>query len=124
MKLTEAIERLIATHHIPREKVIEAVGDFAALTNDRARRLLLDLADGDYGGMSKKPPHDDACPLQIARVYYYARTLFGESFMPPLREFVRSIYTDAPEPRHLTHRQAARIIIELDKKIHPPPSTP
>lgn len=118
MNLHEAAHRLIATHQIPKEKVIAKVGEISALDADACRRLLLDLADGVYGGISEKPPHESAAPLQSARIYHYSRILFGESFMPRLRTFVRTIYPDAPEPRRLTRRQAARIIIMLDQKIH------
>ena len=119
MKLHGIIERVICTHQIEREKVIADVGEIAALDVNACRRLLVDLADGEYGGISKKSPPDGACPLQIARMYYYARTAFGESFMPNLRGLIRSIYPDAPQPLFLTRRQATRIIIELDQRNHP-----
>lgn len=119
MTLHEAAERIIATHQISREKVIASAGEIRSLSDESCRRLLLDLVDGGYGGISAKPPHDEATPLQTVRIYHYARLAFGQSFMPRLRAFILTIYPAAPEPRLLTRRQSARIIIELDQKIQP-----
>ena len=121
MNLHQAIERVIFTHQIPREKVVGLVGEISTLDADSCRRLLVDLADGVYGGISEKPPQDAAHPLQTVHIYRLARSAFGPSFMPRLRNFILTTYPEKSNPRDLTRRQSTRIIIELDSKVHPDP---
>lgn len=115
--MIDAIERLMSTHQIPREDVVRTVGDIAELTEDRAKTLLMSLADGEFGGITRGAlPPEQIHPVQFAVIYGIASQVWGQGFMPPLREFLRGVYPEVPEVRTLSRRQAARVIIELDRK--------
>ncbi|MYF75626.1 MAG: hypothetical protein F4175_20315 [Gemmatimonadetes bacterium] len=116
MTIEEAIERVIATHQIDRGSVEVPEG------KDEKEVLLMRLADGEFGGLSSSKFGTPEKPtmIQIARLNRLAQQVFPEFWQQELRDFIRILYktsTDNTTPlmRVLTRRQAARVIIELDR---------
>lgn len=120
MNKIEAIERLIATHQIDREKVGDVSG--VSWTEELRAKLLIELADGKRGGIAD---HEHGTPghptmLQIARLNSLAQSVWPEYTHHHIRRFAEKIYGDLDlhdsVPLHvaLSRRQAARLIIELD----------
>ena len=121
MTKREAVERMTTTHQIDRERV----GDISACTDDQLATLLADMADGELGGLSSSQHGHPGAPtvLQVARISTFAEKIWGTHWPLKVRVFINEIYGNiitpsGPISTHLTRRQAARIIIELDQKHH------
>lgn len=112
----DLIERVIRTHRAGLADVIRTVGPFPSLSRDEADKVLCGLADGEFGGISS-PQRDNRkiTPGQTAQIYRLAWEVWGRNVMRQALIFARRIYPRTDLIASLTCRQAARVIVELDR---------
>lgn len=115
----DAIERIIKTHQVDRATLVNATGPIENLTKDQANALLMALADGECGGitMGEVLNPDRIHPVQFAVLYSLATQIYEHRFVGPVCAIIQGIYPEITTIDGLNKRQAARIIVELDRLI-------
>lgn len=105
---------------IAEKALADVVGPLENLSEDQARSAICALADGEFGGISHGyRPGDCATVMQQSLIVSMAGQAFpGSSFREGLK-FAREVYPDVERLSSLSARQATRVIVELDRRLHP-----